>query len=239
MLRRGGFYGREFSLSIKERRAGMSGFEAARRQMVDCQVRPSDVTQYAIIDAMLTVPRERFVPKAKREIAYAGIAVEVAEGRVLLDPRVFSKMLEAAQIGPDDVVLDVACGTGYSTAVIAQMAATVVAVEGDAGLAALARDTLADLEVHNAVVEERAPTEGAPEAGLYDAILVNGGVEQVPDALSAQLKQGGRLVALFQDGDIGQCRVLTRTGEGVTSRWIFDAVAPVLPGFERERSFEF
>lgn len=217
----------------------MVDFEAARRAMVDCQVRPADVTRYPIIAAMLAVPREAFVPRASREVAYAGAEVPVAPGRVLLDPRTFAKMLEAAQIGPTDVVLDVASATGYSTAVIARMAATVVAVEGDPALAKAARETLARLDIFNAVVEERDPALGAPEAGLYDAILINGGVERIPPALAAQLKQGGRLVALFQDGPVGQCRLMTRAGEGLTARRMFDAGAPVLAGFAAERGFEF
>lgn len=217
----------------------MVDFEAARRAMVDCQVRPSDVTRYAIIDAMLNTPRERFVPRSSREIAYAGADVPIGAGRVLLDPRTFSKILESAQIGRDDVVLDIACGTGYSTAVIARMAATVVAVEGDPALAAQARDTLAALEIHNAIVEEREAALGAPEAGLYDAIIINGGVERIPPALSAQLKQGGRMVALVQEGPVGRCQVFTRAGDGLTARRIFDASAAVLPGFAAEHGFEF
>lgn len=221
----------------------MSDFEAARRAMVDCQVRPSDVTRYAIIEAMLAVPREKFVPRSARPVAYAGSDVPLGNGRVLLDPRSFAKMLEAADIGPDDVVLDVACGSGYSTAVLGHMAATIVAVEGDEALAESARRSLGELEIHNTVVEHREPASGAPEAGLYDAILINGGVERIPEALSDQLKPGGRLVAIFMEGQLGQCRLVTRpsgsASEALTARRVFDAGAPLLPGFEAPQGFSF
>ncbi|HUF87969.1 MAG TPA: protein-L-isoaspartate O-methyltransferase [Thermohalobaculum sp.] len=228
----------------------MRDFAAARRVMVDNQVRPADVTSHAIIDAMLWAPRERFVPKARRDVAYADIEIPLGPGRVLLQPRTFAKMLEAASIDPHDLVLDLAPGTGYSTAVIASMAEAVVAIEPDAGLTRQAQALLVELEVDNAVVSQGDPAAGDPAHGPYDVMFVNGAVELLPEALVGQLKQGGRLVAIFRDGGsggaggtsegaVGKCRVLTRAGNGVSRLYVFDADAPVLPGFERPVAFAF
>ncbi|MDT8344887.1 MAG: protein-L-isoaspartate O-methyltransferase [Thermohalobaculum sp.] len=217
----------------------MTDFADARRAMVDCQVRPSDVTRYSIIEAMLWAPREMFVPKARREIAYAEAEIPVAPGRVMMPARVFAKMLEAAAIGPGDLVLDLAPGTGYSTAVIARMAEAVVAVEPDPQLASAAQGLLDHLEVMNTAVSAGDPRAGDPAHGPYDAILINGGVAEVPQALLDQLKDGGRLVAIFAQGAAGQCRIITRAGATFSERYVFDASAPVLAGFERAASFAF
>jgi len=217
----------------------MKSFERARQAMVDCQIRPSDVTRYAIIEAMLWAPRERFVPKAWREVAYAGTEIEIGEGRALLEPRVLAKMLEEAQVDAGDLVLDLAPGTGYSTAVIARIAEAVVAVEPDPGLAEQAQRLLTELEVHNAVVSAGDPAVGDPDHGPFDVILINGGVERLPDALTDQLKAGGRLVVIDMAGEAGKCRVLTRAHGGVTAWTAFDATARILPGFEKPRVFEF
>jgi len=217
----------------------MTDFSAARQAMVDCQVRPSDVTRYAIIEAMLWAPRELFVAKARRDVAYAGAEVVLAPGRVLLEPRTFAKMLEAAKIGSADLVLDLMSGTGYSTAVIARMAEAVVAIEPDAELADWAQALLSDLEVDNAVTTQGDAVAGDPGHGPYDVIFINGLVETIPEALVAQLKEGGRLVSLFRQGGVGQCCVLTRAGAAVSRRYVFDAEAPLLAGFERTAEFTF
>ncbi|MFQ5567850.1 MAG: protein-L-isoaspartate O-methyltransferase [Paracoccaceae bacterium] len=217
----------------------MTDFAAARRAMVDCQVRPSDVTRYAIIEAMLWAPRELFVSKARRDVAYAGADIELAPGRVLLEPRTFAKMLEAAAVGASDLVLDLAPGTGYSTAVIARMAEAVIAIEPEPDLADTAQALLADLEVDNAVISPGDPAAGDAAHGPFDVIFINGAVETLPDALLAQLKDGGRLVALFRQGGVGQCCVLTRAGAGVSRRHVFDADAPLLAGFEAAAEFAF
>ncbi len=217
----------------------MTDFAAARQAMVDCQVRPSDVTRYAIIEAMLWAPRELFVAKARRDVAYAGAEIELAPGRVLLEPRTFAKMLETANIGSQDLVLDLAPGTGYSTAVIARMAEAVIAIEPDAELAGPAQALLDNLEVDNAVISQGDPAAGDAAHGPYDVIFINGAIEALPEALGAQLKAGGRLVALFRQGGVGQCCVLTRAGAGVSRRYVFDADAPLLAGFEKVTDFAF
>lgn len=217
----------------------MTDFAAAREAMVDCQVRPSDVTRYPIILAMLSVPRENYVPEALRSVAYLGEHVPLGRGRVVLDPRVFAKMLDAVDIGPKDLVLDIGSGQGYSAAVIARMAEAVIALEEDATLAAEAEAALAAHGVDNAVVEVAPLTVGVPEHGLYDAIVVEGGIEQMPQAIADQLKPGGRIVAIFMEGALGQARLGVQTEQGIAWRRAFDASAPILPGFAAEKEFEF
>ncbi|MFN3614783.1 MAG: protein-L-isoaspartate O-methyltransferase family protein [Rubrimonas sp.] len=217
----------------------MIDFETARRAMVDCQVRPSDVTRFAIIDAMSWAPRERFVPRDQRPVAYADAQIPVAPGRALLDPRTFSKILDAAEIGPGDLVLDVGSAYGYSAVVAARMAAAVVALEEDETMAAAAPRLAAELEVDNVAFETGALCDGAPASGPYDVILVEGGVVLPPEKLIAQLKEGGRLLAVVQDGPLGMATMFTRTAGGWSSRRLFDAPAPVLPGFDATPAFEF
>lgn len=217
----------------------MTDFEAARRAMVDCQVRPSDVTRFAIIAAMLDVPREKFTPRAQRAVAYADAQIPLAPGRVLLDARTFAKMLEAAEIMPGDLVLDVGAAYGYSSVVAARIAAAVVALEADETLAAHAAELVPGEGAHNVILETGPLAAGAPGSGPYDVILVEGAVEIVPEALLSQLKDGGRLVAIVMDGPLGQARVFTRAGDAVSSRRAFDATAPVLPQFDAVESFSF
>ncbi len=216
----------------------MTDFAAARVAMVDSQVRPSDVTRLAIIQAMLAVPREDFVPEALRPVAYLGEHVPLGGGRVLLDPRVFAKMVDALEIGAGDRVLDLGCGLGYSAAVLSLIAGEVVALEEDPDLAAGARSRLAAAGVA-ATITGGPLREGLAGSGPYDAIMVEGAVEELPEALLDQLAPGGRLIAIFVDGPAGQARLGLRTPQGIGWRRIFDATAPVLPGFERIKAFEF
>lgn len=207
--------------------------------MVDCQVRPSDVTKYTVIDAMLSVPKERFVPSRYRDVAYAGEQIPISQDRVILDPRVTAKMLDNAEIGPDDLVLDVGCGHGYTTALLAHMADFVVGIDADDDLVKHASENLAELEIDNVVIETTALNLGAPSHAPYDVIFIEGAVEHVPDAFEAQLKEGGRIIAIFAERGVGQCRVGQKSGNGITWRRAFDATAPVIPGFKMEKAFEF
>jgi len=215
----------------------MTAFAARRMMMVDTQVRPSDVTKLPIIEAMLTIPRERFVPGPMAEAAYVGENLALGGGRVLLDPRTLAKMLDALDIKSTDLVLDLAPATGYSTAVIAHMAQAVVAVESDETLAAEAEAALESIGASNVAVEIGAPTAGAPAHGPYDAMIVEGGIEVFPPALAEQLKDGGRVVALFMQGALGTVRLGVRHAGGIRWRDSFNAAAPVLEGFAAERSF--
>lgn len=215
----------------------MSEFAARRLMMVDTQVRPSDVTKFPIIDAMLSVPRETFVPDDKREAAYVGENLTLAPGRVVLEPRTLAKLLDALDIQPGDLVLDLGCGLGYSAAVIARLAETVVAVEQDETLAADAQRILSEEGVDNAVVVTGKLVDGAPKCAPYDVITVEGGVEIIPDAVLSQLKDGGRIGAVFMDGAVGTAKVGYKTEGRITWRPVFNAAAPVLPGFQTMRGF--
>lgn len=215
----------------------MSDFPARRVMMVDTQVRPSDVTKFPIIEAMLAVPREAYVPDAMREAAYMGENVEIAQGRVVLEARSFAKLLDALDIQPADLVLDLGCGLGYSTAVIARLADAVVAVEENDALAAEAQRTLSAQGVDNAAVIVGPLAGGDAKHAPYDVITVQGGVETVPDALLAQLREGGRIGAIFVEGALGIARVGYKIDGVVTWRYAFNAAAPLLPGFAARREF--
>lgn len=217
----------------------MADFAARRTVMVDTQVRPSDVTKFPIIDAMLTIPREDFVPVAMREAAYMGENLDLGQGRVLLEPRTLSKMLDALGITGDELVLDIGAATGYSTAVIAHIAEAVIAVEEDEAMAKEALEALTGAGVDNALVHCAPLVEGAAQHGPYDVIVIEGGVVQVPDALVSQLKENGRMVCLFMNGALGEVRVGRKHGDRISWRMAFNATAPVLPGFGKETAFEF
>ena len=217
--------------------ASMTDFSTRRTMMVDTQVRPADVTKFPIIDAMLKVAREDFVPTAQREAAYVGENLELGNGRVLLEPRSLAKMLDLLAIDGDELVLDLGCAFGYSTAVISRMAQAVVAVEQDADMAREAQDALVAAGADNAVVHEGSLAEGAAQHGPYDVIILQGGVSDVPPTLFDQLKEGGRIAALFMDGPLGEVRLGYKRAGQVSWRLGFNAAAPVLPGFEKEAAF--
>ena len=215
----------------------MTDFATRRTMMVDTQVRPSDVTKFPIIEAMLTSPREAFVPAGLREAAYVGENLEIAPGRVVLDPRTLAKILDAVDISPSDLVLDVGCGLGYSSAVVARLAEAVIAVEEDAALVSEAERALAAHGVDNVVVITGPLAAGAAKHGPYDAILLQGAIETVPETLLAQLKDGGRIAAIFMSGALGTVRVGLKADGVVTWRSLFNASAPVLPGFAAQPAF--
>ena len=215
----------------------MTDFSARRIMMVDTQVRPSDVTKFPIIEAMLTVPREVYVPANKREAAYMGENVHLGSGRVLLDPRTLAKLLDALDILPTETVLDLGCGLGYSTAVIARLADAVIAVEEDEDLAAEAQTILSSQGVDNAAVIRGALAEGSAKAGPYDVIILQGAVESLPDTLLTQLKEGGRIGCIFMEGALGVARIGYKIDGDITWRYSFNASAPVLPGFAAKPAF--
>ncbi|PJE32021.1 protein-L-isoaspartate(D-aspartate) O-methyltransferase [Pseudooceanicola antarcticus] len=215
----------------------MTDYAARRTMMVDAQVRPSDVTKFPIIEAMLSTPRELFVPQERQEAAYLGENVPLGGARVLLEPRTFAKMLDAVDVQPEDLVLDLGAAQGYSAAVLARMAAAVVAVEEDTELSADSQQVLSDLGADNVILHEGKLAEGAPEHGPYDVVIIEGAVEHLPEAITDQLKEGGRIVALFAEGHLGVVRVGYKIDGRVNWRFSFNAGAPVVPGFERHAAF--
>lgn len=213
-----------------------------RRNMVDSQVRPSDVTDRRIARAMLEVPREAFVPASRQATAYMDGNIGASEdatrpGRMLLAPRVLAKMIQHLALADRAVVLDVAPATGYSTAVLSHIAARVVAVETDPELAGRAKTLLAGLGCSNAEVVVGPLAEGVADRGPFDAILLGGKVAAVPAGLLNQLKDGGRLLAILDIGGVGKAVEWRRYAMNFDNRPLFDAEAPMLPGFERKAEF--
>ncbi|WP_435230948.1 protein-L-isoaspartate O-methyltransferase family protein [Pseudopelagicola sp. nBUS_20] len=216
----------------------MTDYTALRTTMVDTQVRPSDVTKYTVIEAMLNVPRESFVPRDRRGAAYVGEHLNLSADRIVMDPRVLAKMLDVLDIQKDELVLDVGSGLGYSAAVISRMAEAVIAVEDDEERAAEAQMALSEHGADNAVVHAGALTDGAAEHGPYDVIVIQGGVEFLPNSLNLQLKDGGRIVTLFVEGALGAVRIGYKIDGDINWRLVFNASAPVLPGFEKHHAFK-
>ena len=218
----------------------MADFSLARVNMVESQVRPNKVSDPRIIDVLEQIPREAFFPEAMRPIAYADRSLKIGETRYILDPMVFARMLQALDIGPLDLVLDIACGTGYSAAVEARLASTVVALENDPAMAAAANKVLNDLGIDNAVVVEGDLAAGYSGQAPYDAILINGAVDEIPKHLSDQLSDGGRLVAvMIDDQGLGRAVLMRKSPAGLSQRELFDANVPKLPEFSRETGFVF
>jgi protein-L-isoaspartate(D-aspartate) O-methyltransferase len=219
-------------------------FAAARRAMVDGQIRTNDVTDRALIAAMLDVPREQFVPEQMGPLAYLdrdlpleGAGPSGTKGRQLIKPAVFARLVQAADPGPRDHVLVVGCGCGYSAAVLARLAGSVVAL--DDVFAEKARAAISAMGVTNVTVVAGSLAAGWAANAPYDIVLVEGGVEAVPDGLFAQLAPTGRLVTVIMAGPIGKATYFQRIGGEVSGRSIFDATEPMLPGFSKTPAFVF
>ena len=222
----------------------MSGFSTARQKMVDGQVRPSDVTDIRILDAMLAVPREAFVPENQRALAYLDLDLGISEGasakRFLIRPAVTAKMLQAADINDTDKVLVVGYATGYTAALVARLAGQVIATEIDPAQAARAGDVLVELGLGNVAFRATTAAEGDPANAPYDVIVLDGATEIVPEELYRQLKDGGRLVGVFAMTQPPRAMIVTRShGDDFGNRALFDAAVPVLPGLERRPAFVF
>ena len=220
----------------------MIDFVKARSTMVDCQLRPNGVSDYAVLGAFAAVRREAFAPSRVKPFAYSDEDLRLSgleSSRYLLEPVTLARMVQEARIGPGDIVLDVGCATGYSTAILAILCNSVVALESDETLAAEATRILAEEGVANAAVVTGPLEKGYAKEAPYDAILVNGSVGDMPDALKRQLKPGGRLVAVEGVGNAGKCWVYVGTQGGASRSEAFNAAVPALPGFEREAGFVF
>ena len=218
----------------------MTDYAQRRTMMVDTQVRPNDVTKFPVIEAMLSVPREEFVPDGAREAAYVGENLPLGPvGRVALEPRTLAKLLDALDLQPTDRVLIVGAGLGYSAALVARMTEAVTAVEEDKGLATAAAQRLEARGIGNAVVVGGPLAAGAGANERFDRIIVEGAVEEFPAALAHQLAEGGRIGAIFMEGALGVARIGYKIDGALTWRFAFNAAAPVLPGFARARVFTF
>lgn len=220
-------------------------FSEQRTKMVDGQVRTTDVTNLPLLSAMLAVPREMFVGATRRNLAYIDEDIEIASARsdagprYLMEPSPFAKLVQLAEIAPSDFVLDVGCGTGYSSAVISKLASSVIGLECDPALAEIATSTLASLGNDTVVIVEGPLDAGYGAEAPYDVIFIGGAVEQIPEALFAQLKEGGRLVAVEGSGNAGQAKLFVKSSGIVTGRRVFNAAVKPLPGFKLVEVFQF
>jgi protein-L-isoaspartate(D-aspartate) O-methyltransferase len=211
----------------------------ARRLMVDGQVRTADVTNPDLLAAMLAVPRELFVPPSLSAQAYSDGDVTIAKGRALLKPMVLAKLIQAAQVGGSDRVLDVGCATGYSAAVLARLAGSVVALEEDASLAHRAQEALAATGAAAVAVVTGPLAAGWPASAPYNVILLNGATEVIPEALGKQLQPDGRLACIFGRAPAGRATIFRLIEGQLVGRPVFDATALVLPGFVAPPAFVF
>ena len=212
---------------------------AARRFMVDGQIRTADVTDSGLLDAMLTVPRERFLPPALAELAYLDGDIPIGRGRALLRPMVLAKLIQAADLRPEDRVLDVGCATGYSAAVLARLAGAVIGLEEDGELARQAKDALAATASAHVEIVTGPLAAGWPAGATYDVILLDGGAEIVPEAFASQLKPQGRLLGVCGHSPAAKGTIYHLSEGRLVGRPIFDAAARVLPGFVTPPAFVF
>jgi protein-L-isoaspartate(D-aspartate) O-methyltransferase len=230
-----------FRILLFRRGTVMVDFAHARRTMVDSQLRTFDVSDLPLLAAMDTVPRERFVLSGWEDLAYSDQELPLgfsADSRLMLSPMVLGRLIQALEIGQGTRVLDVACGFGYSSAVMAQLGANVVALDDDEKLTAAARERLAT-EAPRVNVVTGPLDQGYPQGGPYAAILVNGSLETRPENLLAQLADRGRLACVVGRGRTGRATLFVRAGEADGSRILFDAAAPALKAFQSEPGFVF
>lgn len=215
-------------------------FKDARRTMVESQLRPNKVTDETVLAAMGSLPRELFVPEALRSIAYVDEDLEVAPGRCIMEPVTLARLVQAAAPKAGDVALVVGAGTGYAAAVFSRICDTVFALESNSELAATATALLSDLALDNVVVVEGPLPEGLPKQGMFNVILINGGVSNLPESLVNQLAEGGRFVAVTGgESGVGRATLAQRGATGVSQRVLFDASIPMLPEFKGEAGFVF
>ena len=217
----------------------MVDFERARQTMVDNQLRTSNVTDRRVLAAMLTVPRELFVPPARQALAYIDDAHDLGHGRAMPAPAPFAKLVQLAEIEPTDAVLDLGAGLGYSTAVLAQLAHEVVGVEIDPTLAAEAQKALSAAGVGNAEVIVGSYADVYPGSKGFDVIMLEGAVDEVPHGLFRLLRDGGRLVSLIRQGPAAVAHVFVKSGEAVNSRAEFNANLPPLKAEKPAETFVF
>lgn len=217
----------------------MTDFESARKNMLEGQVRTNDVSDKKLQVVMLDLPRERFVPKAKQSLAYSDNTIEIADGRYLMRPRAFAKLMQGARVTPGAVSLVIGCATGYAAAVMGKLTEAVIALESDEDLAAKATKTLGELEIDNVAVVTGSLAGGLATQGPYDIIFVDGALARRCPQIEGQLAEGGRMAVIIQNGKVGRATIITRNKDNFVAVELFDASAPLLPGFEQESEFVF
>jgi len=218
----------------------MPDYATLRRTMVDTQLRTNKVTDNRVLAAMREIPREMFVPEDRASLAYIDEDIPIGKSRCLVEPMVVARMIQAAEIMPADVVLDVACGAGYAAAILGTMARAVVAVESDAELAGMASARVTNLGLDNVVVEVGPVNAGWADQAPYDVIMIIGACEQISEAVYSQLADGGRLCAVMRErSGTSSAKLFVKTGGTVSSRTLFDANTPVLPEFVLKEGFTF
>lgn len=218
----------------------MPDYAAARSNMVESQIRPNKVTDPRILDAMLNLPRESFVPAVARGFAYVDEDIPLAKGRHLTEPMVVGRLLQESDVQSQDAVLVVGAGTGYSAAVLSRLANVVVALESDPEMAARAQELMSELGIDNVVVATGPLADGYAAQAPYNVVLIDGAVTAIPETIQNQLSDGGRLAAVLRaTPQVGQGVIVQRFGQTFSQRPLFDAQTPILPGFERKPSFEF
>jgi len=218
----------------------MADFKALRQTMVDTQLRTNKVTDANVLAAMGEIPREMFVPEDRASLAYIDEDIHIGKSRCMAEPMILARMIQAAEIGPEDVVLDVACGSGYSSAILGRIARAVVAVESDTELAGAASARLTKLGMDNVVVEMGPINAGWSDQAPYDVIMVNGSCGEMSEAILSQLAEGGRLCAILRGpGGTGMAKLFVKSAGVVSNRGLFDANVPILPEFDLEEGFSF
>ncbi|MEN9895359.1 MAG: hypothetical protein RIR97_1211 [Pseudomonadota bacterium] len=217
----------------------MTDFAVARTRMVDNQIRTTDVTSHVLLSAFLSIPRENFVGDDRKALAYIDADIEVAPGRYIMEPSPLAKLLQLADIGPDDHVLEIGCATGYASALLSRLAKSVTALDNDAALTERAGTELKSLSCSNVTVMTGDLSKGYAAQAPYDVIFVNGSVDIVPAALTDQLKNGGRMVVVTGSGNASRARIFIRDGHTVSDRPAFNTSVKALPGFAREPEFVF
>jgi protein-L-isoaspartate(D-aspartate) O-methyltransferase len=214
-------------------------YEAARRNMVESQIRTNKVTHPALLDALSSVPRERFLPPDRAFAAYVDDDIPLAPGRYLMEPMVFARLAQLAELEPEDRALLVGAGGGYGAAVLARLVGSLTALESDPVLAARGKEQLALLAVKNATQVAGPLAKGWPGNAPYNLILIEGAVEEIPQALFDQLADGGRLVAVVKTEGVGRATLYIERNKVISHRPVFDAAVPLLAEFRRQPGFVF
>lgn len=217
----------------------IGGYADARRHMIDGHLLPNDVTDQNVVDAIEQVNREAFVPEERKGVAYIDKSIKIADGRYLMEPLVFAKLLSEAEIQPNELVLDIATATGYSSAVLSKLVEAVVAIEENPQLAEIATKTLADQDCDNVALINAPHTEGLAKQGPYDLIFIGGMIDDVPQSLLEQLNVDGRILCVLNKDGFGRAALITYNDKIKGVRILFDAAAPKLTGFEKAKGFEF